>query len=176
MMVPMEPPGRHSILLPVAFGCVTGALGAAWILADYTRKAYALGYHVPLAVVFTAALVDATYDGLRTRQWGFHYAMGLAGAIIVGRMVEDWPLSGHGILGLLLAVAPIRPAFRVGGALVAVQALITKWVLGEPWMAVVWGAACGAALGALARGLDRLTARRGARAGASETAGSPPRT
>jgi hypothetical protein len=149
---------RHPIWHALLFGLVAGALGAAWILEDYTRKAYALGYHVPLAIVFTAALVDATFDALQTRRPGFLYAVGIAGALIAGRMIEDWPISGHGILGLLLFVAPIRPAFRVGGILIAIQALITKAVLGEPWIAVIYGGACGAAIGMLGRWVDRRRA------------------
>lgn len=146
---------RHPIRHPLVFGLAAGALGAAWILVDYTHKAYALGYHVPLAVVFTAALVDATFEALHTRRFGFHYAAGLAGALIAGRIVQDWPISGHGILGLLLFVSPLRPVFRIAGVLVAIQALLTKVVLGEPWMAVIWGGACGAAIGLLGRFLDR---------------------
>src|SRR5688572_14580411 len=146
---------RHPLWHALVFGLAAGALGAAWILRDYERKAYALGYHVPLAILFTAALVDALFESLHTRRYGFLYAVGLAGALIVGRMLENWPLSGHGILGFLLLVAPLRPAFRVGGLLIAIQALITKLVLGEPWMTVIWGAACGAAIGWIGRRVDR---------------------
>ena len=149
---------HHPLWHALAFGLLAGALGAAWILKDFTHKAYALGYHVPLAIVFTTALVDITFTALETRRFGFLYAAGLAGAVIVGRMVEDWPLSGHGILGALLAVSPIRPIFRVCGALIVIQALITKLVLPEPWPAVIYGAALGAALGWLGRAMDRRAA------------------
>lgn len=154
---------RHSIRLPLAFGLITGAIGAAWILTSHTRKGYALGYHVPLAVVFTAALVDALFDGLITRKFGFVWASALAGAVIVGRMVAGWPLSGHGILGALMAMSPIRPAFRVCGVLIAIQAIVTKVVIGdprEPWEDVVWGALCGVAIGMIGRLVDRRATRR----------------
>jgi hypothetical protein len=153
---------RHPVWHAFAFGFVAGVLGAAWILVDFTRKAYALGYHVPLAIVFTAALVDATFEALVTRRFGFLYSSALAGAVIVGRMVEDWPLSGHGILGALMTVTPLRPAFRICGVLVAIQAIVTKLVLGEPWLAVVWGAACGVAIGILGRIVDRRAPPRAA--------------
>lgn len=148
---------RPPLWLSLAFGLAAGAAGAAWILCDYTEKAYSLGYHVPLAIIFTAALVDATFEALETRRFGFHYACGLAGALIAGRIVEGWPVSGHAILGVLLAASPIRPVFRVLGALVAVQALVTKVVVGDAWLAAVWGAAAGLAIGALGRVLDRTT-------------------
>jgi hypothetical protein len=145
---------RHPLWHALAFGLLAGALGAAWILKDFTHKGYALGYHVPLAIVFTTALVDVTFTALDTRRFGFLYAAGLAGSVIVGRMVEDWPLSGHGILGALLAVSPIRPIFRIAGTLVATQALVTKAILSEPWPAVIWGALLGAALGWLGWFMD----------------------
>jgi hypothetical protein len=152
---------KHPLWHALLFGVVAGALGAAWILRDYENKAYALGYHVPLAIVFTAALVDALFDALQTRRVGFLYSVGLAGALIVGRILEGWPLSGHGILGLLLGIAPIRPVFRIGGVCIALQALITKAVLGEPWMAVVWGAACGLLIGLVGRWIDRRLGQNG---------------
>jgi hypothetical protein len=152
---------RHPLWHALMFGLLAGALGAAWILKDFTRKGYALGYHVPLAIIFTTALVDVTFTALHTRRFGFLYAAGLAGAVIGGRMVEDWPLSGHGILGALLAVSPIRPVFRVCGALIVIQALLTKLILPEPWPSVVCGAALGAALGCLGRFMDsRIRIRR----------------
>jgi hypothetical protein len=151
---------RHPLWQALAFGLVAGALGAAWILTDFTRKGYALGYHVPLAILFTAALVDALFGALETRRFGFIYASVLAGAVIVGRMLEDWPLSGHGILGTLMAVTRLRPAFRICGGLIVIQALVTKLVLGEPWPAVVWGAVCGAAIGFVGALVDRRAARR----------------
>jgi hypothetical protein len=166
----MDDGPRPSTLVPIAAGLVAGALGAAWILRDYTEKGYALGYHVPLAIVFTAALVDATIEALRTRRWGFHYAAGLAGALITGRMIEDWPISGHGILGLLLAVAPLRAPFRICGLLIAFQAVMTKLVRGEAWPAVIWGAACGVALGLLGRWLDRIRPAADGAAARRETA------
>ena len=132
---------RHPLWHALVFGLLAGALGAAWILKDFTRKGYALGYHVPLAIVFTTALVDVTSRRSTPAASASSTPPALAGAVIVGRMVEDWPLSGHGILGALLAVSPIRPDLPRRGVLVAIQALVTKLVLGEPWPAVVWGAA-----------------------------------
>jgi hypothetical protein len=152
---------RPEIWRALVFGLVAGLLGAAWIVAEHTRKGYALGYHVPLAVVFTAALVDVVFDGLVTRKFGFVWASAVAGAVIVGRMKRDWPLSGHGILGLLMAVSPIRPAFRVCGILIAIQAIVTKVVIGEPehWQDVIWGALCGVAIGLIGRLVDRRATR-----------------
>jgi hypothetical protein len=150
---------RQPLWYSLAFGLAAGAAGAVWILADYSAKAYNLAYHVPLAIIFTSALVDATFDAFQNRRFGFHYACGLAGALLAGRIVKDWPISGHGILGVLLAFSPIRPIWRVAGALVAVQALVTKVVIGEPWLAAIWGAAVGGAMAVLARALDRRAER-----------------
>jgi hypothetical protein len=150
----MTDPRPLPLWQPLAFGAVAGMLGAAWILHDYTRKAYAIGYHVPLAILFCAALYDALEEARQTGRRGFLYAAGLGGALIVGRMIEDWPVSGHGILGMLMAVTPLRPIFRIGGAAIAIQALVTKAALGEPWMAALWGAAVGAALGLFGRYFD----------------------
>jgi hypothetical protein len=145
---------RHPLWHALLFGLAAGALGAVWIVNDYERKQYALGYHVPLAIVFTTALVDALFTSLDTRRFGFLYAVALSFALILGRMLEDWPISGHGILGLLLFVSPLRPVLRIAGLGIAIQALITKCVLHEYWMAVVWGALCGAVIGWLGRVID----------------------
>ena len=61
-----------------------------------------------------------------------------------------------------MAVSPIRPAFRVCGVLIAMQAIVTKIVIGdprEPWQHVVWGALCGVAIGMIGRLADRRRAR-----------------
>jgi hypothetical protein len=67
---------RHPLWHALAFGLLAGALGTAWILKDFTRKAYALGYHVPLAIVFTTALVDVTFTALDTRRHVYHFWQG----------------------------------------------------------------------------------------------------
>jgi hypothetical protein len=153
---------RHPLWHALAFGVAAGAAGAIWIHHDYERKAYNLGYHVPLAIVFTSALVDATFDAWRTRRYGFHWAVALAGALIAGRIVEDWPISGHGILGIIMLVSPIRPVFRVAGVLIALQALVTKVIVGEPWPDALWGAAAGAVIGMVGRALDAKRGNHGA--------------
>ncbi len=133
----------------LAAGIATGAAGAVWILATHSRPWYAIPYHVPLAVAAGAWAWQAVFD-LRGRDRRRAFLGGTAaGLLVAGRMIQDWPLSGHGVLaGWILAVAPWLWLRLLGGAIL-VQALVWKIVIDDWPPAVPLGVAAGLALGAL---------------------------
>ncbi len=146
---------RAPLLWPVLAGGVAAAAGSVWVACSFTHKAYALGYHVPLAFLTTAVLVDCIVQARSTRQLGIFWAGALAAGLITGRMIHDWPWSGHGILGALYAASPLRPGWRILGAATIIQSAITKSVRGERPLDALWGACVGVALHLVAVVVDR---------------------
>jgi hypothetical protein len=137
-------------------GLAAAAAGGAWILATFTRRPWHdFAYHVPLAFVVTAGVVDAWLLRRTRTVRGFLWCALLAGVYTVGRIKEDWFASGHAVLGVLFAVAAPRAVWRPLGVAVALQALITKAIDDERPMCAVYGAAFGLVIGLAARRIDR---------------------
>lgn len=145
----------------VVAGTVAGIAGLAWILHSHTWPERAWHYHVPLAFLYGTygAWLALSVRGAPLAAHGL--ANVLAFLLVVVRIQGRSFLSGHGILGALLAVLAPWPWLRWSGGLVLVQAVVTKALRPEeePWT-VAAGAAAGFALGFAAR---RLAARRSAR-------------
>ncbi len=66
--------------------------------------------------------------------------------IIAGRIFLRWPVSGHGILGALIAVLASWFWLRLFAIAIILQAFLTKWVVGEESLSVFYGALVGLAL------------------------------
>jgi hypothetical protein len=147
---------RKALAVASLAGLVVAAVGGAWILTTFTRRPlYDFAYHVPLAFVVTAGVVDAWLLRREVPVRGFLLTSVLAGAYVVGRIKEDWFASGHAVLGVLFAVAAPRPLWRVLGVGIAVQAAITKLAVEERPESALYGAAFGLVIGLAARRNDR---------------------
>ncbi len=132
------------------------AVGSIWILTTFTKRPWIdAGYHVPIAFLVVGGVLDAFFARHDRPTRGFLLSTALASACTIGRVLEDWPLSGHGILGGLFAVAATRPFWRRLGAVIVVQALMTKWWSDERPVAALYGAAFGVVIGFAARRIDR---------------------
>lgn len=138
------------------FAAVAALAGLVWILTTFTKRPWVdAGYHVPIAFVVVGGSLDAFYARRDRPTRGFLLTTALAAAYTVGRVINDWPLSGHGVLGAHFAVAATRPFWRRLGAAIAVQAFVTKWWLDERPESGVYGAALGVFIGLVARRIDR---------------------
>jgi hypothetical protein len=138
------------------FAAFVAACGLAWILLTFTRRPwFDAAYHVPVAFLFTGSVLDAWFMRRERRVRGFLFTAALAGAYTVGRVLHDWPFSGHGVLGALTGVAGPRRLWRVLGWAISAQALITKWAVDERPLHAVYGAALGILIGLVARRNDR---------------------
>ena len=142
--------------LPLLCGLVVGAAGLAWILTAFTRRpAWDAWYHVPLAVVFTGAVVDAWLQRRVRPARGFLWITALVSVVVVARIARDWPFSGHGLLGGLLGLEARRTGWRLAALATAGQALAMKIVIDDrPWC-VPLGLAVGIAAAFVSRALDR---------------------
>lgn len=139
------------------FAAFVAACGLAWILLTFTRRPwFDAAYHVPVAFLFTGGALDAWFMRRERPVRGFLFTAALAGAYTVGRVLHDWPCSGHGVLGALSGVAGPRRLWRVLGWAIAAQALITKWAVDERPLHAVYGAALGTLIGYVARRNDRV--------------------
>jgi len=148
------------LAVAVPAGLAVAALGGAWILAEFTRRPwFDLAYHAPLAFVATGAAVDAWMRRTTRPVRGSAWAAAVAAAITVGRVLEDWPFSGHALLGVLVALRGAHGFWRAAGLAVAVQAWVTKAAVGEEPATALYGAALGGVMAALAAGIDRARRR-----------------
>jgi hypothetical protein len=137
-------------------GVLAMLLGAAWILSTWTRRPwFDVLYHAPLAFVVVAGLVDAWFARRDRPVRGFLLLSLFAAAYTTGRVVHDWPCSGHALIGVLFAVAAPRKFWRVAGCVIAAQAAATKWIAGERPESALYGAALGAVIGFVALRIDR---------------------
>jgi hypothetical protein len=146
-------------------GFLAAFTGFAWIITTFTRRPwFDAAYHVPVAGLVVGSAVDA-WLGRRDRPVrGYLLGLLLALAYTLGRVIHDWPCSGHGVLGVAAALAATRPFWRRFGVLVAVQAFAFKAYADERPLAAVYGAALGAVIGFVALRIDRGSRNSTARA------------
>ena len=139
----------------IAAGLAAGVLGTLYILWSHRDAPPHLLYHVPLAMVFGAYAWSIAFDvPTTTRRVRVPITL-LAAIPVLGRVIMDWPISGHGLLGGLMAVLAPRPWQRILAGAVVVQSYVTKVIQDTGAHAVVVGALAGAAAGLLALAAER---------------------
>lgn len=152
----------------VGCGLAFGIASATWIVLSHRHPVVALQYHVPLAVLFATFAAWMVLAPRRAPRGALWVPTLMALATVYGRMVHDWPTSGHGVLGAYLAlVAPWR-WLRVLSACVLPQAVFTKLLIDTDPGDVAVGAVVGVALGWVARRSTSVD-------GGPSAAPSPPR-
>lgn len=157
-------PTRSGVLrvqrLALLFGLFCGTALAAWILLTHGRPRWALTYHVPLAVLLGCWLVRLAHEASR----GGGYAclsVTVAGfGVVIGRILQGWPASGHAVLASIVLVCGAWPWLRAGAALILLQTLVDKWIRDAQPLSAVVGAGLGLLLGTLAWRLDGRRDRR----------------
>jgi len=103
-------------------------------------------YHVPLAVAFGAWLAVVNAD-FREHNNPYFIIVTLFSLIIVaGRIFLDWPVSGHGVFGALIAVLGSWFWLRLFAAAIILQAFLTKLIMDTEPLSVFYGALVGLAL------------------------------
>lgn len=156
-MVDDAPTSQESDRLRVQLQCLglgllTGGGGAAWILAEFERDPLrGLQYHVPLATVFGCWGAYLLFAARGSERWRLTASTAVGLSLVGGRLTLDWPLSGHAVLGALIAVAAPWTWLRVFAGAVVAQTLVTKWWAELDALSAVFGAAAGALLAWLAR-------------------------
>lgn len=153
-MTPTEDvPWRAERRWNLAATLVVGGASAFWILKDFTHPVSAMIYHWPILLLGAWIGMDA-WSARRTRYgriWNLMH--GVALALTAGRFFNQWPFSGHALLGAWWAAAPIsRPLRIVSSAMIPFSA-VTKAVLEEPISDAWTGALVGLLLTLMTRWL-----------------------
>jgi uncharacterized membrane protein YccC len=100
-------------------------------------------------VAFGAWLVIVNNNFREHDNYDFIFVTVLSLLIVAGRIFLKWPVSGHGLLGALIAVLGCWFWLRFFAIAILLQAFITKWVGGENPMSVIYGALAGIAIAEL---------------------------
>lgn len=139
-------PWRANPRWNLAATALVGAASATWIVADFTRPIAAMIYHWPILLLGSWITVDG-WSARREpfgRVWNLMH--GVALALTAGRFFNQWPFSGHALLGAWWAFAPIDRRLKIGAACMIPFSAVTKAVLAEPVVDAWTGALVGAAL------------------------------
>jgi nitroimidazol reductase NimA-like FMN-containing flavoprotein (pyridoxamine 5'-phosphate oxidase superfamily) len=115
---------------------------------------------VPLAVAFGAWLAFIDDDFSEQNNYNFIVVTLLALIIVAGRIFLKWPVSGHGILGALIAVLASWFWLRFFSIAIILQAFLTKWIWNEDPMSLFYGALVGLALALMLLVKLRFTEKR----------------
>jgi hypothetical protein len=130
----------------VLYGLSFGFCGLLWILNSHSRPMPAIYYHVPLAVAFGAWLAVVNANFREHGDYSFIVVTLFSLIIVAGRIFLKWPVSGHGILGTLIAVLGSWFWLRLFATAIILQAYITKWIMDTEPLSVLYGALVGLAL------------------------------
>lgn len=133
----------------VLFGLSFGLIGLAWILTTHEIPLPAIYYHLPLAFVFGAWLAVVDNEFLEHNSYNLIVVTFFSLLFVAGRTFLKWPISGHGILGALIAVLGLWSWLRLFATAILLQAFLTKIVIGAEPLSVVYGGLVGLALAEL---------------------------
>lgn len=147
-------PNLAILRLAILFGLFTGTAMASWILLTHGRPQWALSYHVPLAALIGCWLVRLAWDVTRRHGYASLAVTAVAFGLVLGRVFQGWPASGHAVVAGLVLVRGRWPWLRIAAGLVLLQTLLDKWVRDIEPMSAVIGALAGVLLGTLAHRLD----------------------
>jgi len=153
-MTPIDDlPWRGERRWNLAATVLVGGASAFWILTDFTHPVSAMIYHWPILLLGAWIGMDA-WSARRTpygRLWNLMH--GVALALTAGRFFNQWPFSGHALLGAWWAAAPLSRPLRIASLAMIPFSAVTKAVLEEPISDAWTGALVGVALTIVTRWL-----------------------
>ena len=147
---------RYTEVRSIIFGLTFGLCGTVWIFATHSFPFKGIYYQVPLSVAFGAWAAFVVADFLERRTYSFTLITLLALVIVLGRLIYEWPISGHGLLAALIAFLAPWSWLRLFSIAIIIQAFVTKLVQNAEPISVVYGILSGLALAKLAHILNNL--------------------
>ncbi|MHC4269404.1 MAG: hypothetical protein ACYSTS_13165 [Planctomycetota bacterium] len=134
----------------IIYGLAFGLCGAVWIFASYSFPLRGIYYQVPLSIAFGAWVAVVVTDLIEHCNYNFTIITLFALVIVLGRIMYNWPASGHGVLAAMIAFLAPWPWLRFFSIAIIIQAFVAKSVGNAEPISVVYGVLVGFALAKLA--------------------------